>query len=404
MVSAPFTGAEEYFMTKAAAITSDLKSRAESLLPSLIARAAETEAQRRISDETIADLKSAGLHRICQPARLGGFETPLDEACDIVATLSGGCSSTGWVTGVYTDHQILVGMFDPGAADDVWGATPDSLVSAGFTPSGKAEPVDGGWRVTGSWGWSSGCDHADWLIVVTFLPSGAEGEAEPNYCLVPRADVIITDDWRVMGLAGTGSKTISVTDAFVPTHRTLPGRLAAAGGKLRGQENAPALYRLPHPPCVPFLLVTPSLGIAESLLALVVEDMSTRASRGVPIAEYQSLQLHIAESAAEIDSARLLMMRDTGEAMAAMEAGFEITLAERSRNRRDHAYVVRLCRQAVDRLFTAVGGQGIFLDNVAQRKFRDIHAMSGHLALSWDIAGTTYGRVALGLEPAARLI
>jgi alkylation response protein AidB-like acyl-CoA dehydrogenase len=403
-VSAPFTGIKEFFMTEVAVISSDLKSRADAMVPHLMARATETEALRRIPDETIAELKAAGLHRICQPARLGGFETPLDEACDIVATLSGGCSSTGWVTGVYTDHQILVGMFDSKAADDVWGEDPDNLVSAGFRPSGKAEPVEGGWQVTGRWGWSSGCDHAGWLIVVTLLPSGSEGEAEPNYCLVPRSDVTITDDWQVMGLAGTGSKTILVENAFVPAYRTLPGRLAAAGGAQRGQADAPALYRLPHPPCVPFLLVTPSLGIAESLLALVTEEMSTRASRGVPIAEYQSLQLHIAESAAEIDSARLLLMRDTGEAMAAMEAGFEITLTERSRNRRDHAYVVRLCRQAVDRLFTAVGGQGVFLDNVAQRKFRDIHAMSGHLALNWDIAGTTYGRVALGLEPAARLI
>jgi alkylation response protein AidB-like acyl-CoA dehydrogenase len=404
VASAPFTRVEDLCMTEAATITTDLKSRAEELVPRLEARAMETEAQRRIPDETIAELKEAGLHRICQPARFGGSEAPLDEACDIVATLSGGCSSTGWVTGVYTDHQILVGMFDPRASDDVWGDNPDNLVSAGFTPSGKAEPVEGGWRVTGSWGWSSGCDHANWLIVVTFLPSGDDGKAELNYCLVPRSEVTITDDWRVMGLAGTGSKSISVADAFVPTHRTLPGRLAAAGGKLRGQEDAPALYRLPHPPCVPFLLVTPSLGIAESLLALVIKEMTTRSSRGTPIAEYQSLQLHIAESAAEIDSARLLLMRDTGEAMVAMEAGFEITLVERARNRRDHAYVVRLCRQAVDRLFTAVGGQGVFLDNVAQRKFRDIHAMSGHLALNWDIAGTTYGRVALGLDPTARLI
>lgn len=382
----------------------DLKSRAEALVPQLAARADETEALRRLPDETIADLKAAGLHRLCQPARFGGFETPLDEACDVVAALSGGCSSTGWVTGVYADHQILLGMFDPQAADDVWGEDPDAMISAGFTPSGRATPVDGGWELTGSWGWSSGCDHASWLIFSTLLPTGEGDKPEPNYCLVPRSEVTIEDNWRVMGLAGTGSKNVSVEKAFVPTHRTLPGRLASGGGTARGQTNAPALYRLPHPPCVPFLLVTPSLGIAESLLALVSEEMQTRASRGVPISAYQSLQLHIAESAAEIDSARLLLMRDTGEAMAAMYAELDLTLEERARNRRDHAYVVRLCRQAVDRLFTAVGGQGVFLDHVAQRKFRDIHAMSGHLALNWDVAGTTFGRVSLGLEPEARLI
>lgn len=395
-------------MTEATANTfpalSDLASRAEALVPALVAHAARTETLRRVPDENFAALKAAGLHRICQPARFGGHEADLDEACDVVAMLSRGCASTGWVAGVYTDHQILVGMFDAGAAEDVWGDNPDAVISAGFTPSGTTEIVDGGWTLTGEWGWSSGCDHADWLVLVTMLPSGEGGQKEPNYCLVPRAEVSITDDWQVMGLAGTGSKTVSAENAFVAAHRTLPLRLAAGGGVVRGQTDAPALFRLPHSPCVPFLLVAPSLGIAESLLDLVTDEMKTRASRGVTIGQYQSLQLHIAESAAEIDSARLLMMRDTRAAMDAMVAGRELTLVERSRNRRDHAYVVRLCRQAVDRLFTAVGGQGIFLDNVAQRKFRDIHAMSAHLALNWDIAGTTYGRVALGLDPQARLI
>lgn len=389
---------------KTVSVPPDLVSRARAIVPLLAARAEATEMLRRIPDDTIRDLKAAGLHRICQPARFGGYEAPLDEACDIVAMLARGCASTGWVAGVYTDHQILVGMFDSRAANDVWADNPDALVSAGFTPSGSAEPVPGGWKLTGSWGWSSGCDHADWLVLVTLLPSGEGGKPEPNFCLVPRDEVSIEGDWRVMGLAGTGSKTVSVVDAFVPTYRTLPGRLAAVSGAQRGQAEAPALYRLPHPPCVPFLLVTPSVGIAESLLEIVTEEMRTRASRGVAIGSYQSLQLHIAESAAEIDSARLLMMRDTRSAMDAMRAGRDMSLAERARARRDHAYVVRLCRQAVDRLFTAVGGQGIFLDNVAQRKFRDIHAMSGHLALNWDIAGTTYGRVTLGLKPESRLI
>lgn len=385
-------------------VPSDLVTRARALVPGLAARAGETEALRRLPDQTISELKAAGLHRICQPARFGGHEAPLDEACDTVAMLAQGCASTGWVAGVYTDHQILVGMFDPRAVDDVWADNPDALISAGFTPSGRATPVGGGWELSGQWGWSSGCDHADWLVVVTLLPSGEGGTPEPNFCLVPRHEVAIEDRWEVMGLAGTGSKTFTLEAAFVPAHRTLPGRLAAAGGPARGQADAPALYRLPHPPCVPFLLVAPCLGIAESLLTFVREDMSARASRGVPISSYQSLQLHIAEASAEIDSARLLLTRDTREAMAAMQAGGELTQTERARNRRDHAYVVRLCRQAVGRLFTALGGQGIYLDNAAQRKFRDIHAMSGHLALNWDIAGTTYGRVALGLDPETRLI
>tara|TARA_A100001037_G_scaffold300390_1_gene327834 strand:- start:153 stop:1316 length:1164 start_codon:yes stop_codon:yes gene_type:complete len=385
------------------AITQDLKARATALVPVLAERASATEELRRLPDETIADLKAAGLHRICQPARFGGAETPLDAACDIVAELARGCSSTGWVTGVYTDHQILIGMFDDRAADDVWADDPDALVSAGFTPGRNHEAVEGGWRISGTWEWSSGCDHADWLILGNLLPTGEDGALEPNYCLVSRDVAVIDDNWHVMGLAGTGSKNLMVEDAFVPDYRALPFRLAGAGGAARGQADAPALYRLPHPPSVPFMLAVPAIGIAESLLEAVTAQMAGRSSRGVCVAEHQTLQVHIAEAAAQIDAARLLMARDTGEAMAAMYAGRELGDLERVRNRRDQAYLVRECRVAVDRLFTTLGGQGIFLDNALQRKFRDIHALSGHFALNWDVAATTYGRVALGLEPLTHL-
>jgi alkylation response protein AidB-like acyl-CoA dehydrogenase len=379
----------------------ELIARAAALVPTLAERAAETERLRRLPDANIADLKAAALHRICQPARFGGAETPLDEACDIVATLARGCASTGWVAGVYTDHQILIGMFDPRAADDIWGENPDHLVSAGFTPGGEAVREGGGWRISGSWSWSSGCDHADWLILMALLPTGPDAAVEPNFCLVPRTEVEIVDDWTVMGLAGTGSKTFRVAGAHVPDHRTLPSRLAAAGGKGRGQgADTPALYMLPHPPAVPFLLVAPSLGIAESLLDAVVGTMgASRTSRGMRAAEFQSLQLHVAEAAAQIEGARLLLLRDTGDAMAAMRAGRELDMLERARNRRDHAWVARQCREAVTRLFGTMGGQGIFLDSSLQRKFRDMHALSAHIAVNWDMAGTTYGRVALGLDP-----
>ena len=389
--------------TTAPTASSDLKMRAATLEPVFAARAAEAEALRRLPDETIADLKAAGLHRICQPSRFGGAEVALDEACDIVATLARGCSSTGWVTGVYTDHQILIGMFDPRAADDVWGEHPDALVSAGFTPGGKNERAEGGWRISGSWEWSSGCDHADWLILGCLLPTGKNDAIEPNYCIVSRDDVVIEDNWHVMGLAGTGSKNLHVETAFVPDHRALPFRMAGAGGRVRGQMDAPALYRLPHPPCVPFMLAVPALGIAESLLDAVTEQMAGRTSRGVRVAQHQTIQVHIAEAAAQIDAARLLMARDTGEAMAAMHEGRELGDLERVRNRRDQAYLVRECRAAVDRLFTTLGGQGLFLDNALQRKFRDMHAMSGHFALNWDVAATTYGQVALGVEPNTHL-
>lgn len=382
----------------------DAVAAAEALVPALQARAGETEAARCIPEQTIAELRRAGLLRMGQPRHLGGGELPLDESVEAVSRLARGCASTAWVCGVYNDHAITIGMFDPRAAEDIWGDDPDALVSAGFTPSGQVERSDGGWQLSGTWSWSSGCDHADWVMVVAMLPTSNGDRPDASFCLVPRENVRIDDNWRVMGLAGTGSKNLVIDAAFVPDHRTFSMSVTSNGSAERLRENRPPLFCLPRTAAVPFMLAAPALGVAESLLALHIENLGARNPRGTKIGELATMQMHVAEAAAEIDCARLLMLRDCREAMAAMHAGRALTMAERAQGRRDQAYMVMLCRRAVDRLFTAAGGGGIFLDNEMQRKFRDVHAISGHLALNWDVAGTTFGRVAFDLDPATPLI
>ncbi len=380
-----------------------LKESAAALVATLDSRAAVAESLRRLPDETIADLKEAGLHRMCQPARLGGAELPLDEAVDIISTLARGCASTAWVCGVYTDHSIIAGMFDPQTADDIWADAPDAVIAAGYLPSGNAERAAGGWRLTGTWGFASGCDFADWLLLGCLLPM-ADGAKIAHLCFVPRAEVEIDDNWHVMGLEATGSKNIVVENAFVPEHRTLAMAAMNGGAEARGQTDVPALYRLPHVTAVPFMFCATIIGISESLLETTIEQIGGRNSFGTPVAEFPTMQLHIAEAAAEIDCARMLMERDTAEAMAAMREPRPLTMAEKARNRRDQAYAARLCTRAVDRLFGAAGSKGIFDDNVVQRKFRDLRAANVHIAVNWDLAGTTYGRVSLGLDPITPLI
>jgi len=382
----------------------DAVAAADALVPALQARADETEAARCVPAQSIAELRGAGLLRMGQPRRLGGGELPFDQSVAAVSRLARGCASTAWVCGVYNDHAITIGMFDPRAAEDIWGDNPDALVSAGFTPSGRVERGDGGWQLSGTWSWSSGCDHADWVMVVAMLPSSDGDGQDASFCLVPREYVRIDDNWRVMGLAGTGSKKLVIDEAFVPDHRTFSMAETSNGSADRLRENQPALFCLPRSATVPFMLAAPSLGVAESLLAMHIENFGASKSGRAGIGELATMQMHVAEAAAEIDSARLLMLRDCREAMAAMHEGRTLSMAERARGRRDQAYMVTLCRRAVDRLFTAAGGGGIFLSNEMQRKFRDMHAMSGHIALNWDVAGTTFGRVAFGLDPATPLI
>ena len=368
-------------------------------MPVLAARARQAEALRRLPDETVDELRNSGLTRLCQPKSAGGAELPLDQAVDIMTVLARGCASTAWVCGIYCDHAATIGTFDPQAVDDIWGDDPAAVVSAGITPGGTVERVTEGWRISGRWGWSSGCDFADWVMLSVPLPAHGGRPGGVHMCLVPRADVQIDDDWHVMGMTATGSKTLIVEDAVVPDYRTLAAAAAASGGGAPTARERGALYRLSRPSTIPFFLVAPAVGTAEAALEAHVDGIAGRESRGNRVAEFATAQMHVAEASAEIDSARLLMMRDCRAAMEAARTGHEWTMMERARGRRDQAYVAMLCRRAVDRLFTASGGSGIFLSNDQQRRFRDVHAISGHLALNWDVGGTTYGRIALGLGP-----
>lgn len=370
-----------------------LKARAEALVPALAERAARTEALRRLPDETIAEVREAGLHRMGQPERFGGPQLPIDATAEIVTTLARGCGSTGWVCGIYADHAFCVGRFDGKAADDVWGGNPDAIIAAGFFPAGTNERVDGGWRIAGTWGFASGCDFADWFLLGSALPD-ATGARVPHLCLVPRSEVEIDDNWHVMGMAGTGSKNVVVKGTVVPDHRTL--------SVLALNEDAPdrpSPYRLPHRATVPFFFCATILGIAESLLDMVVAEMTNRSSRGLRVAELATMQMRIAEASARTDCARLLIERDTSEAMAFARAGRNLTDRERARNKRDQSWSARLCLEAADLLFGATGASGNFVDSAAQRKFRDLRAATSHVGLAWDVAAPVYGRVAFGLDP-----
>ena len=378
----------------------ELLARARELVPKLRERAAEAEKLRRIPPESIDDLRKAGLFRTLQPAVLSGYELPLDEAVLITATVAEGCGSTGWVQGVYTDHCATLGMFDGQAQKDVWGASPDSLISSGFMP-GKAVRVEGGYRLNGRWPFSSGCDYADWALVRSFVPATVDTDpAELYMFLVPKSDYTIIDTWFVMGMSATGSKDFEIKgEVFVPEHRALRHKDLVEGTGPGSEFNGGALYRLPRMATVPYSLAAPLIGIAERGLQNFIQGMRERSSGDRRAAQEGAIHMRVANAAAEIDAARALMLRDCREAMEIVQRGQRLTIEQRARNRRDMAYVAHRCTRALDRLFASAGGRNIYLDSEAQRLLRDIHAAGQHIALSWDVAGSAYGRVMFGLPP-----
>jgi 3-hydroxy-9,10-secoandrosta-1,3,5(10)-triene-9,17-dione monooxygenase len=384
----------------------ELLDRAEALIPVLRERAPRAEELRRLPDETIADLHKSGLFRVLQPKRVGGSELPFRALVELVSTISRGCGSTGWVLANLAAHHWLFGMWPERAQDEVWGQSPDNLIgSALIFPRGRAKKVDGGYRVSGRWPFSSGVDAAAWNLMGGIALDEDSGASEPRIFLLPASDYTIIDTWQVIGLAGTGSKDVAVEDVFVPDYRTLAVEQIAGGPNPGSEVNPSVLYQLPAISLFAFCIAGVSLGLAQSAIEYFTQSTRTRLSSysGRNVADFNTVQVHVAEAAALADAARAIMLGDCDEATRSVSEGRIPDLNQRARYRRDGAFAAMLCTKAVDLLFAATGGGAIYARNPLQRTFRDVHAANAHYVLNWDINGAMYGRVALGLPPDATL-
>jgi 3-hydroxy-9,10-secoandrosta-1,3,5(10)-triene-9,17-dione monooxygenase len=388
----------------------ELLSRAEALVPVLRERAPRAEQLRRLPDETIADLHSSGLFRMLQPARVGGSELPYRALFELTAVIGQGCGSTAWVLANLAAHHWLLGMWHPEAQHEIWGESPDSLVSSALIfARGRARRVEGGYRLSGRWPFSSGIDPSTWNMFGAIVSDEEAGLgtdlSEPRMFLLPARDYEIIDTWHVIGLAGTGSKDVEVKDMFVPAYRTLATE-RIKGGPNRGSElNPGTLYKLPAVSLFAFAIAGVSLGIARGAIQHFAETTRNRLSAytGRNLADFTNLQVHLAEAAALADAAEAIVLRDCDEATRITEAGIVPSIEQRARYRRDGAFAATLCTRAVDLLFAASGGGAIYERNPIQRAFRDVHAANAHYVLNWDVNGAVYGRVALGLPPDAPL-
>jgi resorcinol 4-hydroxylase (FADH2) len=380
-----------------------LLRRAEQIGAIARERALETEAARKVSADLVDRMRDAGLFRIMQPRRYGGFEYGYDVFVEAVAAIGSGDGSTGWVYSLGAVHQWLIACYPAEAQDEVWSENRDAIAAVSYAPTGKATADAGGYRLTGRWSFASGCDNAQWGILGGFVPLG-EG-FKPGFFLVPRAQFGIHDDWNPMGLAGTGSKTIVVDDILVPAYRAVTFADLLAGNGPGAAVNTNSLYRQPMLAVVPHCLVAPALGMARGALKAFIEQVSTRTTRGAVaggnnrMAEFATVQMRVAEATASVDAAQLMIHRDLRETSALVARGQPVDVSLRMRNRLTHSFATRLLVQAVDAVFLAAGGSALGLQHPVQRFWRDIHAASAHISLNWDSVSAMYGQHVLGLEP-----
>jgi alkylation response protein AidB-like acyl-CoA dehydrogenase len=372
-----------------------LLGKARALIPRLAERAPTCTAARIVCPETIADYHQAGIVNILQPRRFGGLQGRFSLFSRITEELTFGCASSAWVYAVLAEHQWIIAQY-PEQELDVWADNPLAVASSSLAPRAPAKKVAGGWRVSGKFPFSSGCDYAQWAILGVFL--GEQGDAHSvAYLLVPLSDIEIVDDWQVLGLAGTGSKSLRLDDVFVPEHRCV---MVADlfGGTPPGAAVHPdyPVVRAPRGFLVSYSLPPVAIATARRALDYVCRDLSTRISRGVTkVAESEVVQMAIGEVAAAIDSATLLLHHGRDWSTDEVSTGRKITAAEALRARRDMVYAQHQVSWAMERLCELSGARWVYDSDPLQEMRRDVMTILTHHAASRPAAYAPYGQMLL---------
>ncbi|WP_322060633.1 acyl-CoA dehydrogenase family protein [Paraburkholderia sp. J63] len=377
----------------------DAVAKARSLYDVIRSRAGRTEAERLVPAETIATLRESGLFNVVTPKLFGGSELGFATLVEVTAEIASACGSTGWVYGVLAGHSWMLNLFPLEAQRDVMGDA-RTLTATVFRLGGTVTEVEGGYRlVNGDGRFCSGIDHAQWVIVGNAVQR-ENGPPEPRFFVVPRSDIEIVDDWHTAGMRGTGSRSIRIAEAFIPAHRSVSVKEMMSGqAQAAGSLRAP-IYRMPFQNVTPFSLIGAPLGMARAAIRSFSEGLAPRLKSfdSEQMAEQSATMARLGVAAAEVDAAFALVREDARRVDTADDPK-AITALEWARVPRDWAYAAQTARRAVNSLFEAAGGTGIYNTSELQRVWRDTNSAAQHFAFTWDSAMTNYGRAALDLPP-----
>ena len=379
----------------------NLVTEAKRLAPQLAETAARDRELRRLSDQTWKLLLDGGFLRSLQPARWGGGEVALIDFVDAMIELSRVSPAAGWVAGVIGVHPWQLALFDDAAQRELWDEDAATMHSSSYNPTGKAEKVAGGYRVSGRWSFSSGCDHCRGVMLgATCGSREVAGKPVRDFrsFLLRRDQYQIDDNWQVAGLQGTGSKDIVVAEAFVPEHRSQSHIDYATNLSLPGQKlNDGPLYRLPWSVVFHMALASATLGSARGFVDLWTAHTRDRTlSFGGRAADDALMQKRLAEATWYLDASIMRMRADTIELGQMAEARKAAPMELRARMRWNLNRGCELVGQAVAELFHAATGRAVFLDHPLQQRFQDLQAAMAHAYLTPDQVARAVGGSLLG--------
>lgn len=376
----------------------ELVERVRALAPLIAENAERADQERKPVDEVISALEKTGVFKSYVPKRFGGFEIDADTFIDIGLSVSEACTSTGWVTTFYMEHNWMLAQFPPETQTKVFGEQPYVLAPASITPNGQAQRKDDGYVISGRWAWGTGVMHADWIL----LNGVVEGDVpDIRLFLVRRDQIRVEDTWNCAGMAGTGSNDMIAEDVFVPAAFSESLMDMSVGRGTGSAWHESPCYRHPMLPLLGIAAAIPALGAARRSVELFKERLGTRTLLGTfsKQAERASAQMRLAHAAVRAESAETLL-RNVGQSLAVWGAREDLCPPEeRARLRLQTAQIVEMCRDIVRSVMEASGASAHLRPHPMQRIHRDIHTLSCHTVFDLDIGAENYGRLLLGFDP-----
>lgn len=364
----------------------------EKLTPLVAEHRASFDRDRRLPDAIFRALAEAGLFRLWLPATMGGPELSPPEFMRVVEAASAKDGSIGWIVANGGGMSRVAGYVPESVARE-WFADPYAFIVSATGAVGAAEPVAGGYRVTGRWPFGSGASHATRFMGLAAVRDGSDNGQPPICCYFAREHVTIHDTWHVSGLRGTGSSDFEVKDAFVPAEHTHD--LIAPVPTQPG-----TIYRIPGLTIFPWSISGAPLGIASGVLAAFIQSATQKKVRfgmTVRLQDREIVQSAVGRAEAILGAARAFLNEAMSELLAAMDDDHDRLMRARARLRMACAYAAEGATSVVQMLTTEAGASAIFETNALERAGRDLHAAVKHVAMSPQ-SYVVAGRLNLGLD------
>lgn len=364
------------------ASVADVRARIEAAMPVLAEEAAASEDLGKLTPKTYEILRDSGIMRIFQPKEYDGLEGNPVEFARLIMDLASQAPSAGWVCGVVGLHSFEFAQTDPRLQEEVWGEDVNTWTASPYAMFGRATKVEGGWRMSGRWPFSSGTDYCDWAVVgvLTETEPGSGEFAEPHHFIMPRSDYAIHhDSWDTMGLKGTGSKDIEAKDIFVPDYRVLSVKKLNARDYHRANRPDSPLYEVPFDYLFPGVISASTIGIAEGVVRSYQDYAAERVNRGGIKSIDNPYQMAALGSAlADIAASRLQLLDGLQQAYDIAIAGGTVPNALQHEARRNQVRAVRRACDAARTVFDTVGGNVARVSNPIQRFYRDLSVAMCH--------------------------